>query len=333
MCPDLGKLSFRWGCIEQLFPDMVTSLPELHYPSEPSQDRGGHIADRPDVGPWKIRGGDMSRTRIGFADVEIDPTTADDTALDMAVKHCGVLKGRVTVAQSKLVTEIARRKSAEEAEATLKREQGITSHDAKDSAKLADTLDNHPELGEAVGAGDITPAHAKTIGEAEAEHPGASEELLPKAKNQNADQFKRSASDWRHRKDEEAGFDRDAIQRKKRKVSMWVRPEDGMGIIHGEFDPPTFKKAPGCARRIQRTQIPLRQRRRQPRTAHRDDPATSARRCIRRCLRRGSDGRRRSSQRSTRRHRRLRHRESSPRQRPLLRWHPDHGWSAETSCM
>jgi len=184
----------------------------------------------------------MPAKNISFADVEIDPSTLEDAALSLAVRHCGALKGRVTVAQSKLVAEIARRKSAAEAEATLKREQGITGQDAKESAKLADTLEKNPELGDAVGNGDITPAHAKSIGEAEAEHPGAADELLPKAKSQGADQFQRSARNWRTRKDEEAGLDRDAIQRKKRRVSMWTRPEDGMGIIRGEFDPPTFKK-------------------------------------------------------------------------------------------
>ena len=184
----------------------------------------------------------MPRKQIGFADVDIDPTPLDDEELSLAIRRCGTLRSRLSAVQAKHVAEIARRKSAAEAEAALKREQGISDRDAKASTKLADTLDKHPELADAVEAGEITPAHARTIGDAEAEHPGASAELLPKAKNQGADQFSRKARDWRHRKDEEAGLDREAIQRKLRKVSLWTRKEDGMGIIHAELDPVSFTK-------------------------------------------------------------------------------------------
>jgi len=218
----------------------------MQYPSHPASGQGTDTENRPTAtratAVQEEQGGEMSRTRVGFADVEIDPAVVDDDALALAVRRCGALRGRITVAQAKLVAEIARRNSAAEAEETLKREQGITGRDAKESAKLADTLDKNPELGEAVASGEITPAHAKTIGDAETEHPGAAAELLPKAKSQGADGFSRHARDWRNRKDEQAGFDREAVQRKNRKFSMWVRDEDGMGIIHGEFDPPTFKK-------------------------------------------------------------------------------------------
>ena len=154
----------------------------------------------------------------------------------------GRCESRLAAVKSEAVAELARWRGVAQAANVLQHDLKQSRGAAKGEVKLAGQLADVPATSEALGAGAITPKHAKLIAEAaEAAPPGApidEAELLAAAEREPADLFGRTV---RAHLDERCGDDlaeRRRRQRERRAVT-WKHEPDGMYKLFGTFDPVT----------------------------------------------------------------------------------------------
>ena len=111
---------------------------------------------------------------------------------------------------------------------------------------MVERLDALPQARDALAAGDLSLANAKTLTRA-AETAGSAAvnddaELLAKAASQAPEQFAREAKGWAAQRSADNGEDRYRRQRARRRLDMWTNEHDGMFNLRGEFDPVTGAK-------------------------------------------------------------------------------------------
>ncbi len=126
---------------------------------------------------------------------------------------------------------------------TVARSQGRCSQKEADRrAKRADTLAQLPAAAEALAQGRLSGEHVEALGRAvDATSPEAvnSSDLVEGACRRPADLYARDTRDWIRRHQSEAEIEE--VQRRRfcaRRLSIWDN-DDGMTVLHGEFDPVT----------------------------------------------------------------------------------------------
>ena len=120
---------------------------------------------------------------------------------------------------------------------------GLSRRDAAGQVKAVGQLQSMPDVRDALAAGEIPLANAKTLGRASENISAAQVEgdgdLLEKAASLSPEQFAREAGRWvAQRRDDrcEGAYRR---QRARRRLSVWKDDADGMVHLRGELDPVT----------------------------------------------------------------------------------------------
>jgi len=118
----------------------------------------------------------------------------------------------------------------------------LSQREADKRARRAETLTQLPEAAQALSEGRLNVEHIETLGravEATSAEAVAGSDLIEKAARRPADLAARDAREWIRRQQTEA--DVAAVQKKRRAArNLWFwENDDGMTVLHGEFDPET----------------------------------------------------------------------------------------------
>ena len=108
---------------------------------------------------------------------------------------------------------------------------------ARREVETASQFSQVPETLDALGAGDIPADHAKQIAKAASQGPVDESVLVEAARSQDFGTFSRTLRDHQHEQSPDDGKSLMANQRKRRDLSFFKSPEDGMFILNGRFDP------------------------------------------------------------------------------------------------
>jgi hypothetical protein len=123
---------------------------------------------------------------------------------------------------------------------------GIGLGAARDQLELAAQLDDHPEVHDAVRAGEISPAQIKQITAAAKANPGATKRLLDKARRSSLkglkDECAKTVAETRSAEDEAARHDR--IHR-SRYCRTWI-DDDGAGRLDARLTPEALAEIQAC---------------------------------------------------------------------------------------
>ncbi len=108
---------------------------------------------------------------------------------------------------------------------------------ARREVETASQFSQVPETLDALGAGEIPAAHATQIAKAASQGPIDEAVLVEAAKREDFGTFSRTLRDHQHEQSPDDGKSLMANQRKRRDLSFFKSPEDGMFILNGRFDP------------------------------------------------------------------------------------------------
>ena len=124
--------------------------------------------------------------------------------------------------------------------AVLARSAGLSRRDAAGQVQAARILQSMPAARDAVQAGQISVANAKTLARASAktstDQVDGDAELLQKAAELSVEQFAREAGRWAVKRQDDGGEGEYRRQRARRRLSIWDG-DDGMVHLRGELDP------------------------------------------------------------------------------------------------
>ena len=124
---------------------------------------------------------------------------------------------------------LARRVALEELQASKQQ--------ARREVETASQLSQVPETLDALGAGEIPEAHAKQIARAASQGPVDETVLVEAARHEDFGTFSKTLRDHQHEQSGDDGKSLMANQRKRRSMSFFKSPDDGMFILNGRFDP------------------------------------------------------------------------------------------------
>ena len=108
---------------------------------------------------------------------------------------------------------------------------------ARREVETASQFSQVPETLDALGAGEIPAAHATQIAKAASQGPVDESALVEAARRQDFGTFSRTLRDHQHEQSPDDGKSLMDNQRKRRDLSFFKSPEDGMFILNGRFDP------------------------------------------------------------------------------------------------
>ncbi len=172
---------------------------------------------------------------------ELPSQDADE--LRRLVRVCGRLRSQLAAFEAGLLAEISRRTATmpEGAEGAVARGQRGSRAAARRRTRTAKALDALPATRTALEQGDISEEHADTLVSAarrQAEAVAASEgELVDHARRDSPEAFADRVRRFEDEVEGDDGVERFNRQRRRRKLTMHTRRDDGMTILHGEFDP------------------------------------------------------------------------------------------------
>ena len=122
---------------------------------------------------------------------------------------------------------------------------GLSRRDAAGQVKAVGQLQSMPDVRDALAAGEISLANAKTLARASENTSAAQVEgdgdLLEKAASLSPEQFAREAGRWVAQRQDDGGEGEYRRQRARRRLSIWDG-DDGMVHLRGELDPVTGAK-------------------------------------------------------------------------------------------
>jgi len=118
----------------------------------------------------------------------------------------------------------------------------LSQREADKRARRAETLTQLPEAAQALSEGRLNAEHIETLGravEATSAKAVAGSGLIDKAARRPADLAARDAREWIRK--EQTEVEVEAVQKKRRAArNLWIwENDDGMTVLHGEFDPVT----------------------------------------------------------------------------------------------
>ena len=151
------------------------------------------------------------------------------------------LGAQVSVLQADAAVVVAaRERHGDSGAAVLARSAGLSRRDAAGQVQAARSLQSMPAARDAVQAGQISVANAKTLARASAktstDQVDGDAELLQKAAELSVEQFAREAGRWAVKRQDDGGEGEYRRQRARRRLSIWDG-DDGMVHLRGELDP------------------------------------------------------------------------------------------------
>ena len=156
------------------------------------------------------------------------------------------LGARVSVLQADAAVVVsARERHGDSGVGVLARSAGLSRREAAGQVQTAQRLQSMPAVRDAVQAGRISVANAKTLarasGKTSAAQVDGDAELLEKAAEMSVEQFAREAGRWAVKRHDDGGEGEYRRQRACRRLSIWDG-DDGMVHLRGELDPVTGAK-------------------------------------------------------------------------------------------
>lgn len=128
------------------------------------------------------------------------------------------------------------------AAATLRSAKKVSQRDADRTARRAAALAEMPRVGDALSGGAITGEHVDTLARAAAKtSPDAVEAsgLLDAMKARPADVAAKDVRDWTRRHQSQTSLEETARRQRGARRVVIFEGDDGMVVLHGEFDPTT----------------------------------------------------------------------------------------------
>ncbi len=174
-----------------------------------------------------------------------DPATPTADVSEV-LAGCKALGAQVSVLQADAAVVVAaRERHGDCGVGVLAQSAGLSRQQAVGQVQTARRLQSMPSVRDAVEAGQISVANAKTLARASdrtsAEQVDADAELLAKAAELSVEAFSREAGRWAVKRQDDGGEGEYRRQRARRRLSFWDG-DDGMVHLRGELDPVTGAK-------------------------------------------------------------------------------------------
>ncbi len=213
-------------------------------PTSPVDEARGHLAgDVPVVGMGvRPAAGELRDALACMGRVDVHGMSIPE------LKQLSGLAGRVKTTAESLLVRIAAQVQASGTNASpqkvLQDATKMSKHDARRMGKVAEALEALPNVAERFGAGKLTFDHAAalvdTARQTGAAAVDANTALLDRAGEAPADLFAAEARSFADQHAADRGEQRLKNQRRRRRASLFVDEETGMGRISGWFDPLSF---------------------------------------------------------------------------------------------
>ena len=174
-----------------------------------------------------------------------DPSTPTADVRDV-LSESKALGAQVSVLQADAAVVVAaRERHGDSGVGVLAQAAGLSRRDAAGQVQTAQRLQSMPAVRDAVQAGQISVANAKTLarasGKTSASQVDGDAELLTKAAEMSPEQFAKEAGRWAVKRQDDGGEGEYRRQRARRRLSIWDG-DDGMVHLRGELDPVTGAK-------------------------------------------------------------------------------------------
>ena len=174
-----------------------------------------------------------------------DPATPTADVSEV-LAGCKALGAQVSVLQADAAVVVAaRERHGDCGVGVLAQAAGVSRQQAVGQVQTARSLQSMPSVRDAVEAGEISIANAKTLvrasGKTSAAQVDADAELLEKAAELSVEAFAREAGRWAVKRQDDGGEGEYRRQRARRRLSFWDG-DDGMVHLRGELDPVTGAK-------------------------------------------------------------------------------------------
>ena len=174
-----------------------------------------------------------------------DPSTPTADVRDV-LSESKALGAQVSVLQADAAVVVAaRERHGDSGVGVLAQAAGLSRRDAAGQVQTAQSLQSMPAVRDAVQAGQISVANAKTLarasGKTSASQVDGDAELLDKATEMSPEQFAKEAGRWAVKRQDDGGEGEYRRQRARRRLSIWDG-DDGMVHLRGELDPVTGAK-------------------------------------------------------------------------------------------
>lgn len=160
--------------------------------------------------------------------------------LEEQLQFVGRCESRLAAVKAEKIVALARRDGEALAADVLRNDVKQSRGSAKREVRSAGQLAKVPRTAEALGAGAITPQHARLIAEAAEQAPTGTpideHELLTAAEVEPADLFGRTVRDHLNQRSGDDLAERRKRQRAQRRLT-WKQQPDGMFELFGRFDP------------------------------------------------------------------------------------------------
>ena len=174
-----------------------------------------------------------------------DPSTPTADVRDV-LSESKALGAQMSVLQADAAVVVAaRERHGDSGVGVLAQAAGLSRRDAAGQVQTAQSLQSMPAVRDAVQAGQISVADAKTLarasGKTSASQVDGDAELLAKATEMSVEQFAKEAGRWAVKRQDDGGEGEYRRQRARRRLSIWDG-DDGMVHLRGELDPVTGAK-------------------------------------------------------------------------------------------
>jgi hypothetical protein len=188
------------------------------------------------------------RVRDGLAELirlVNDPDTPTADVRDV-LNEAKALGAQMCVLQADAAVVVAaRERHGDSGAGVLAQAAGLSRRDAAGQVETARRLQSMPAVRDAVKAGQVSIANARTLARASGKTSAAlvdsDADLLTKAADLSPDQFIREANRWTVKRQEDGGEGEYRRQRARRRLSFWDG-DDGMVHLRAELDPVTGAK-------------------------------------------------------------------------------------------
>ena len=170
------------------------------------------------------------------------PEAVDVAGLSLSElrERLGLIKraeARLAAMKTAALAAYARRGGEGSARRVALEELQASKQQARREVETASQLTQVPETLDALGAGEIPEDHAKQIAKAASQGPVDESVLVEAARREDFGTFSRTLRDHQHEQSPDDGKSLLANQRKRRDLSFFKSPDDGMFILNGRFDP------------------------------------------------------------------------------------------------
>ena len=174
-----------------------------------------------------------------------DPSTPTADVRDV-LSESKALGAQMSVLQADAAVVVsARERHGDSGVGVLAQAAGLSRREAAGQVQTAQSLQSMPAVRDAVEAGQISVANAKTLarasGKTSADQVDGDAELLDKATEMSPEQFAKEAGRWAVKRQDDGGEGEYRRQRACRRLSIWDG-DDGMVHLRGELDPVTGAK-------------------------------------------------------------------------------------------